>query len=76
MSGDYALVLPEIIMAVGAMVLLMFGVYGGQERQTRRVVWASAALMAGLGAWIATGGDTSGFAIRAQIFDLASEIDP
>ena len=50
MSGDYALVLPEIIMAVGAMALLMFGVYGGQDRQTRHIVWASAALMAGLGA--------------------------
>jgi NADH-quinone oxidoreductase subunit N len=62
MSADYALVLPEIILALGAMVLLMFGVYGGEERQTRRLVWASAALMAGLGAWIATGGPPEGAA--------------
>ena len=53
MSGDYALVLPEIIMAVGAMALLMLGVYGGEERQTRRLVLASAALMAALGVWMA-----------------------
>jgi len=62
MSGDYALVLPEIILAVGAMVLLMLGAYGGQERQTTRIVWASAALMAGVGAWIATGGAPMGVA--------------
>ena len=62
MSGDYALVLPEIILAVGAMVLLMLGVYGGKERQTNRLVWASAALMAGLGVWIATGGAPEGVA--------------
>jgi NADH-quinone oxidoreductase subunit N len=62
MSGDYALVLPEIIMAVGAMALLMMGAFGGEERQTHRLVWASAALMAGLGAWIATGGAPEGAA--------------
>jgi NADH-quinone oxidoreductase subunit N len=62
MSGDYALVLPEIILAVGAMVFLMLGVYGGEERQTHRLVWASAALMAGLGIWIATGGVPEGSA--------------
>ncbi len=62
MSGDYALVLPEIIMAVGAMVLLMLGAFGGGERQTGRLVWASAALMAGLGAWIATGSVPEGAA--------------
>ena len=62
MSGDYALVLPEIIMAVGAMGLLMFGVYGGEERQTGRLVYASAALMAAIGAWIATGGAPEGAA--------------
>jgi len=62
MNGDYALVLPEIIMAVAAMALLMLGAYGGQERQTTRIVWASAALMAALGAWIATGGAPAGVA--------------
>jgi NADH-quinone oxidoreductase subunit N len=62
MSGDYALVLPEIILAGGAMLLLMLGVYGGEERQTHRLVWASAALMAGLGAWIASGSVPEGAA--------------
>jgi NADH-quinone oxidoreductase subunit N len=62
MSADYAMVMPEIILAVGAMVLLMVGAFGGGERQTGRLVWASAALMAGVGAWIATGGAPQGTA--------------
>ena len=62
MNGDYVLVLPEIIMAVSAMVFLMLGVYGGEERQTKRLVLASAALMAALGFWIATGGSPEGVA--------------
>ena len=64
MNGDFALVLPEIIMSVGAMALLMLGVYGGQERQTTRIVWATAGLMALLAFWIASGGvpDGVGFA--------------
>ncbi len=66
MSGDYALVLPEIIMALGAMGLLMFAVYGGEERQTGRVVWASAALMAALGIWIASGGAPQGVAFNGD----------
>jgi NADH-quinone oxidoreductase subunit N len=60
MSGDLALALPEIIMAVAAMALLMFGVYAGEERQTARIVWGSAALMAVLAAWIWTGGASEG----------------
>ncbi|HSF95329.1 MAG TPA: NADH-quinone oxidoreductase subunit NuoN [Thermohalobaculum sp.] len=66
MSGDFALVLPEIIMACGAMALLMFGVYAGQERQTGRIVWASAALMAALGVWIGTGGAPMGVAFNGD----------
>jgi NADH-quinone oxidoreductase subunit N len=66
MSADYALVMPEIILAVGAMALLMVGVYGGEERQTSRLVWASAALMAGLGAWIAAGGVPQGSAFNGD----------
>jgi len=66
MSADYALVMPEIIMAVGAMALLMLGAFGGGERQTNRVVWTSAALMAGLGAWIASGDVPQGSAFNGD----------
>ena len=33
MSADYAIVLPEIILAIAAMALLMFGAYGGEDRK-------------------------------------------
>jgi NADH-quinone oxidoreductase subunit N len=55
MNPDYALVLPEIVMAAGAMALLMFGAYGGGDRQRHTVTWAAAALMAVVGFWMATG---------------------
>ncbi|MEM1382012.1 MAG: NADH-quinone oxidoreductase subunit NuoN [Pseudomonadota bacterium] len=56
MSGDYAIVLPEIVMAVGAMALLMLGSYGGGERQTGTIVWLAAGLMIVVGFWIGTVG--------------------
>jgi len=56
MSADFATLVPEIILAVGAMVLLMFGAYGGEDRRAATILWASAALMAGLGLWIAMNG--------------------
>ncbi|MEM7179117.1 MAG: NADH-quinone oxidoreductase subunit NuoN [Pseudomonadota bacterium] len=55
MSADYAIVLPEIIMAVGAMALLMYGVYGGGDSTKRSVTWASAGLMVLVGLLILTG---------------------
>ncbi|MEM9369689.1 MAG: NADH-quinone oxidoreductase subunit NuoN [Pseudomonadota bacterium] len=70
MSGDYAIVLPEIIMAVGAMALLMFGVYGGEERQARTVSHASSGLMAIVGLLIMT--DTTG---KQVAFDGAFVVD-
>ncbi|MBY8975338.1 NADH-quinone oxidoreductase subunit NuoN [Rhodobacteraceae bacterium NNCM2] len=55
MSADYATVLPEIIMAVGAMALLMWGVYGGGHSTRRIISWASAGLMVLVGLLILTG---------------------
>ena len=54
MSTDYALVLPEIVMAVGAMALLLAGAYGGGDRIRGPILIASAALMAAVGLWIAS----------------------
>ncbi len=66
MSGDLALALPEILMAVAAMGLLMFGVFGGEERQTQRIVWASAALMLALALWIGAGSAPEGRAFNGD----------
>ncbi|MEM7189244.1 MAG: NADH-quinone oxidoreductase subunit NuoN [Pseudomonadota bacterium] len=56
MSADFATVSPEIILAVAAMGLLMWGAYGGEDRRAPVILWSSAALMAGLGIWIALDG--------------------
>ncbi|HUF55650.1 MAG TPA: NADH-quinone oxidoreductase subunit NuoN [Thermohalobaculum sp.] len=62
MTGDYAIVLPEIAMAVSAMALLMFGAFFGGERQTGRILWASAILMVLVGIFVATfGGEAEAF---------------
>ncbi|MEM0923179.1 MAG: NADH-quinone oxidoreductase subunit NuoN [Pseudomonadota bacterium] len=63
MSADYLLVLPEISMAVGAMVLLMFGAYGGEDRQKELITQLSAGLMVLVALMIGTGdgGEASAF---------------
>jgi NADH-quinone oxidoreductase subunit N len=60
-GADYSLVLPEIVLAVGAMALLMFGAYRGEDRQASTINALSAALMFVVGLWICfRGGDIDG----------------
>ena len=59
MSGDFAIVLPEIVMAIGAMALLMFGAYGGEDRKASLILWISAGLMGALAFWIGFGDASS-----------------
>ena len=56
MSADFLTVMPEIILAVAAMAMLMLGAYGGEDRRASVILWMSAALMAGIGLWIAYNG--------------------
>ena len=49
MSADFAIITPEIILAVAAMALLMFGAYGGEDRRATLVLYVTAALMAVVG---------------------------
>ncbi|MEM7508731.1 MAG: NADH-quinone oxidoreductase subunit NuoN [Pseudomonadota bacterium] len=55
MGADYLIVLPEILMAVGAMALLMLGAYGGEDKKRFLITWLSAGLMLGIAGLIATG---------------------
>ncbi|MEO0622718.1 MAG: NADH-quinone oxidoreductase subunit NuoN [Pseudomonadota bacterium] len=59
MGADYATVLPELVMAGGAMALLMFGAYGGGDARRHLITALSAGLMIALGLWIATQGEGS-----------------
>ncbi|MGF1446589.1 MAG: NADH-quinone oxidoreductase subunit NuoN [Pikeienuella sp.] len=55
MTADLTSILPELVMAGGAMALLMFGAFAGGDARRGIITWAAAALMAGLGLWIASG---------------------
>lgn len=83
MSADFALALPEILMAVGAMALLMLGAYGGEDRKASLILWLSAGLMVLLAIWIGTDGvgertafggsfSVDGFARFAKVLILLS----
>ena len=54
--NEYMIVLPEIVMACGAMALLMLGAYGGEDKRAPTCLWLAAALMASTGLWIAMDG--------------------
>jgi len=57
---DLNLILPEIVLAVFAMLALIGGVYTGKDRTAPVLVWLTAALMALLALWIGTrSGETS-----------------
>ena len=44
-SADLNTVLPELALAVFAMLALMVGVYGSKDKMTGTITWASAGLM-------------------------------
>jgi len=71
MSADFATVLPEILMASGAMALLMLGAFGGEDRKAPMVLWLAAALMAALAIWIAVTGDGARTAFNDAFIDDA-----
>ncbi len=62
-SADLNLVLPELVLALYAMGALLIGVYGGKDRFTGALTWATAILMVVLAAWIglAAPADRTGF---------------
>ena len=51
-GADISIILPELILAVAAMALLMFGTYGGGDRRAVSINWLMAALLFALGLWI------------------------
>ncbi|MCK4711419.1 MAG: NADH-quinone oxidoreductase subunit NuoN [Marinosulfonomonas sp.] len=53
MNADISIVAPEIVLAVFAMAALMFGVYTTKDKVAPLILWATSAVMAGVGVWIA-----------------------
>ena len=58
-GNDLNVILPELVLAVFAMAALMFAVYRGKDAEAPMLIWVTAILMAGLGAWIGLSGDTT-----------------
>ena len=52
-SSDINIVLPEVLLAVYAMVALMFAVYTKKDDTAPVVTWTTAAVMIAIGIWIA-----------------------
>ncbi|EPX80476.1 NADH-quinone oxidoreductase subunit NuoN [Salipiger mucosus] len=62
-SADLNIILPEIVLAVFAMLTLVGAVYTGKDKLARPMLWATAAVFALLALWIGTagGGDRTAF---------------
>ncbi len=56
-QSDLNVILPEIILAVFAMVALIGAVYSSKDKLAGALVWITGALMLALAAWIGLGGD-------------------
>ena len=55
MSSDFAVVLPELILSLYAMLALLVVVYAGKDGLTAALTWATAGLMVALALWIGLG---------------------
>ncbi|MGH1368836.1 MAG: NADH-quinone oxidoreductase subunit NuoN [Maritimibacter sp.] len=70
-STDIQAVLPELILAIFAMLALLGAVYTGKDKLTPLVTWATAAVMAALALMIGTGGAGVGAAFNGMFIDDA-----
>lgn len=62
-ASDFNTVLPEVALAVYAMITLLLGVYGGKDALVKTITYATAAILAVVAIWIGAngGGDHSAF---------------
>ncbi len=68
-QADLTVILPEIILAVYAMLALIAAVYTSKDRLAPTLVWTTGALMVLLGVWIATGPGGAHGAFGGMIVD-------
>ncbi len=62
-ASDFNTVLPEVALAVYAMITLLLGVYGGKDALVKTITYATAGILAVVAIWIGSngGGDQSAF---------------
>ena len=68
-QADLIVILPEIVLAVYAMLALLGAVYTGKDALGPMLVWLTAALMVVLAGWIATGAGGTHVAFHGMFID-------
>ena len=71
MSSDFAVVLPEVVLAAYAMLALLFAVYTGKDRLTSVLTWGTAGLMVALALWLGMGGEGTNIGFGGMFTDDA-----
>ncbi|MFT6605106.1 MAG: NADH-quinone oxidoreductase subunit N [Halocynthiibacter sp.] len=70
-SADFSTLMPEVLLAVFAMLALLFGAYGGKDKTAPLMVWSTSAVLAGIAAWIALSGGGAQMAFGGMFVDDA-----
>lgn len=70
-ATDFNIVLPEVVLAVFAMVALIGAVYTGKDKTAPLLVWLTAAVMVALAAWIGLAGGGTTVAFGGSFIDDA-----
>ena len=70
-NNDLNSILPEIILSVFAMLSLLIGVYGGQDKRTANITFVTAGLMVITGIWMLFDGSPSETAFNKMFIDDA-----
>jgi len=68
-AADFAIVLPELVLAIFSMIALMIGVYGGKDLTAPGLTWATSAVLAAVGLWIAISGSDTNVAFNGMFID-------
>ena len=66
-SADFQTLLPEIVLALYAMIALIVAVYTGKDKLAATLVWATAGLFVALALYIGAGGAGSSSASSPTI---------
>ncbi len=69
LAADLNVILPEIILAVFAMLALLAAVYSSKDDMAPTLVWLTAAVMAGLAIWIGMTGAGTNVAFNGMFVD-------
>ncbi|MGR3572149.1 NADH-quinone oxidoreductase subunit NuoN [Brevirhabdus sp.] len=66
---DFSTVMPEVVLAVFAMLALLGGVYTGKDRAAPAILWISAAVMIAMGLWLGASGTATREAFQGAFID-------